>query len=283
MRKSRLNHCLALLAAAATAIGGAELAARYMGFGEPPVVTLDDKIAYYLAPNRSYSRFGHDIRVNRYGMRSDDFDVASADRQRTFSLLGDSVVYGNLLDQADTPPAQLQQLLKTRGQDQRMLVNSIAASSWGPDMEDVIDPGKDVPYRISSPYGALHDLALSTRRGVTLRVLPGKADPAGSQDRRRRADIALHALITALRADYAHVILVFHAARDEALGGSSDADAHFQAAAKEHAIGFISTIDLYGRAYRSNAAPHYDDVHLNKDGARLLAERLAADVDARFR
>ena len=309
MFKTPLNHCLAFLAAGVVAICGAELAARYIGFGEPPLVMLDDKIAYYLAPNGNYTRFGHDIRVNRYGMRSDDFDVASADRRLAFSLLGDSVVYGNLLDQADTPAAQLQKLLRATGhdrrQDQTAVVSSIAASGWGPenllafyqrfgpfpgntawivqntgDMEDVIDPGKDVPYRISSPYGALHDLALSTWRGVTLGLLPAKADPARYQDRRRRADMALHALITALKADYARVVLVFHAARGEALSGRSDGHAHYEAVAEEHAIGFISTMELYARAYRSNVAPHYDDVHLNKDGARLLAERLAADANS---
>jgi hypothetical protein len=304
MFKTRLNRYLALLAAGAAAVGGAELAARYMGFGEPPIVVLDDKIAYYLAPSRNYARFGHDIVVNRYGMRSDDFEIESAQRQLAFSMLGDSVVYGNLLDQADTPPAQLQKLLRAKGQGRKVLVNSIAASGWGPenllqfykrfgpfpgrtawivqntgDMEDVIDSGKDVPYRTSSPYGALHDLALSSWRGMMLRILPGKADPAGYQDRRRRADIALHALITALKADYARVVLVFHAARDEALSGRSDGHMHYQVTAKEHAIDFISTMDWYARAYRSDVAPHYDDVHLNKDGARLLAERLAADVD----
>jgi hypothetical protein len=64
-------------------------------------------------------------------MRSDDVDMAdmaSTGRQFSFSMLGDSVVYGNLLDQADTPPAQLQKLLNVKGGNQKALVNSIAAS-----------------------------------------------------------------------------------------------------------------------------------------------------------
>jgi hypothetical protein len=63
-----------LSAVGAAAIGGAELTARYIGFGEPPLVILDSKIEYYLAPSRSYTRFGHDILVNRYSMRSEDVD-----------------------------------------------------------------------------------------------------------------------------------------------------------------------------------------------------------------
>jgi hypothetical protein len=302
---TKIRYLVPLVAIGAATVGCAELGARHLGFGEPPLALLDDGIGYYLAPSRSYIRFGHDIRVNRYGMRSDDTDLTAVDRRFGFSLLGDSVVYGNLLDQADTPPAQLQKILNaSKGRHQKALVNSIAASGWGSenllafykrfgpfpgntawivqntgDMEDIVDPvNRDVPYRTSPPCGALHDLALSTWRGVTLRTLPAKADPAGYLDRRRRADAALHALITALKADYARVVLVFHAGRDEAISGKSDALGHFQDVAREQAIGFISTIEVYARAYRSGLPPHYDDVHLSKDGARLLAERLAADA-----
>jgi hypothetical protein len=194
--------------------------------------------------------------------------------------------------------------LRAKGTDQKTLVNSIAASGWGPenqiefykrfgpfpgntawilqsthDMVDVTHLVNEVlPYRTASPYGALHDLALSTWRAVTLRVLPKKADPVKYEDKLRRADIALHALIMILKVDYARVILVFHATRDEAIGGKADGLAHYRAVAKEQAIEFISTIELYAHAYKSNLPPHYDDIHLSKDGARMLSERLAADI-----
>ena len=305
MFKRYLTRGLAFLAAGVAAIGGAELTARYIGFGEPPLVILDDKIEYYLAPSRSYTRFGHDIRVNRYCMRSDDVDMAAIDRRFNFSLFSDSVVYGNRLDQADTVPAQLQKLLAVKGKDQKkVLVNSIAASSWGPEnllefykrfgpfpgntawiiqsTHDMVDVthlvNKVLPYRTASPYGALDDLALSTWQAVTLRVLPNKADPVSYEEKLRRADIALHALIMALKADYAHLILVFHATRDEVISGKADGLAHYRAVAKEQSINFISTMELYARAYKSNLSPHYDDIHLSKDGARVLSERLAVDT-----
>jgi hypothetical protein len=144
--------------------------------------------------------------------------------------------------------------LRAKGTDQKTLVNSIAASGWGPenqleiykrfgpflgntawilqsthDMTDVAHlVNKVLPYRTSSPHGALHDLALSTWRAVTLRVLPKKADPVKYEDKLRRADIAFHALIITLKADYARVILVFHATRDEAIGGKADGLAQYQ-------------------------------------------------------
>jgi hypothetical protein len=304
MRKKHASRSLVLLAAGVATICGAENTARYIGFGEPPLAILDDKIEYYLAPGRSYTRFAHDIRVNRYGMRSDDFDVATVDRRFNFSMFGDSIVYGNRLDQVDTVPAQLQKQLTLKGGEQKAVVNSIAASGWGPenllefyrrfgpfpgntawivqsthDMVDVTDlVNKVLPYRTASPYGALHDLALSTWHAVTLRVLPSKADPVTWEEKRRRADMALHACITALKADYSRVILVFHATRDEAIGGKADGLPHYRAVASDEAIDYVSTMELYARAYKTNLSPHYDDIHLSKEGARILSERLAADI-----
>jgi hypothetical protein len=304
MFKNQLSRRLALMAAGAAAIGGAELTARYIGFGEPPLAILDDKIEYYLAPSRSYTRFGHDIRVNRYGMRSDDVDMAAVGRRVIFSVFGDSVVYGNRLDQADTLPGQLQKLLTTKGRGQKALVNSIAASGWGPEnllefykrfgpfpgntawivqsTHDMVDVthlvNKTLPYRTTSPHGALHDLALSAWNAVALHVLPSKPDPVKWEDKRRRADLALDALITALKADYARVILVFHATKDEAIAGEAVGLAHYRTVANEHAVEFASTIELYGGAYRSNLRPHYDDIHLSKDGARILSKQLAAQI-----
>ena len=74
------------------------------------------------------------------------------------------------------------------------------------------------------------------------------------------------------------MIFVFHATRDEAIGGEADGLAYYRAVANEQAIDFVSTMELYARAYKSNLPPHYDDIHLSKDGARMLAERLAADI-----
>jgi hypothetical protein len=304
MCKTFPKQRLVLLAVGVTTIGGAEIAARYLGFGEPPVVIIDDKIEYYLAPNRSYTRFGHDIRINRYSMRSDDLDMAVVDRRFSFSVFGDSVVYGNRLDQADTLPAQLQKRLTAKERDQKALVNSIAASSWGPenllefykrfgpfpgntawilqsthDMVDVTNlVDKVLPYRTASPHGALHDAALSTWRAVTFRVLLNKPDAIAYEEKRRRADTALRALITALKADYARVFLVFHATRDEAIDGKAAGLAHYQAIAKEQDIDFVSSMELYARGYKSGHPPHYDDIHLSKGGVRLLSERMAVDI-----
>lgn len=291
------------LALGLAAIGGAELTARYLGFGDPPLVILDEKIEYYLAPSRSYSRFGHEIRVNRYGMRSDDYDTAVADRRINFSLLGDSAVYGTRLNQTNTLSAELQRTLVAKHKDQRVLVNNISASSWGPenllefyrrfgpfrgsaawvvqsthDMTDVIDlVGNTVPYRTATPYCALHDLAISIWRWFSGFRPHNNVESIGYEDKRHRADKALDALIMTLKRDYAHVTLVFHATREEAISGKAAGLDHYRTVAKEHGIYFLSTIDLYTRAYRNGHLPHYDNIHLSYEGVRILSAQLAAD------
>ena len=298
-----INRYVVRLFLGAAAIAGAELIARYKGFGDPPIAIRDGKIEYYLAPG-NFTRFGQDIRVNRYSMRSDDVDLAVVDRSLSFSLFGDSIVYGSRLDQSDILPVQLQKLLRLHERGKGIVVNGIAASSWGPenllefykqfgpfpghtawiiqsshDMVDVIDRvGTHVPYATISPYGGLHDVALSAWRWAEFRLPSPRADPITVVDMRRRADVALHALIQTLRADYARVVLVFHATRDETISGKAEGLAHYEAFAEKHAVDFISTIELYRSAYRSNLAPHFDDIHLSKDGAHMLAQRLAADI-----
>jgi hypothetical protein len=84
MFKKCLRKRSALVAAWA---GGAELTARSIGFGELPLIILDNKIEYYLAPSGNCG--SGDIRVNRYGMRSDHFDLVAVDRRYSFSVFGD--------------------------------------------------------------------------------------------------------------------------------------------------------------------------------------------------
>ena len=108
--------------------------------------------------------------------------------------------------------------------------------------------------------------------------MPTIVDPESYQHKRQRADSALDALIGALKQDYGRVVLVFHATKEEALSGKGDGLGHYQDMAKSHNIGFISTMGLYSGAYAERRPPHFDDIHLNKYGAGLLAARLLTSL-----
>lgn len=297
MRGGRRFWVLAALAALVL-LAAVECVARYIGFGNPPLARLDGKIEYYLVPNRDYSRFGRSIRINRLGMRSSDVDTKSLERRLSVSLFGDSVVYGQMLDQLETVASRLQHRLRRDGLEQ-LVVNSVAASSWGSenllefykrfgpfpgsrawivqsthDMIDVIDHTQ-IPYSTSEPLTAIHDLAQGALRWLNNRLPVQHLGTPTIAEQRQRADTALAALVHILKADFDHVELVFHATKDEAVSGKAIGEQHYQRAAETLDIKFASTMKLYADAYRQNTPPHYDDIHLSKVGADLLARYLA--------
>lgn len=305
--RQRILACTALAIAALVLVG--EIAARMAGFGDPPLVILDDKIEYYLAPAREYRRFDKLYRINSRSMRSDEIADASRLPVSTYALLGDSVIYGAGLDQNATVAQRLQKLLggspsSGEAKSGSPLVLSIAASSWGPenllafydrfgptlgntawivqsthDMIDVInEPRAPVPYRTSSPYGALHDALLAGGRWTALRIFPATPEMMSHEEQRARADAALASLIARLRTDYLRVVLVFHATKDEVLLHRPGGEPYFSEVAARSRINFISTRQTYLNAFLLGTAITYDEIHPNEMGAAILAGLLHSSL-----
>jgi lysophospholipase L1-like esterase len=112
-------------------VGGVEVALRsLLGFGNPLLYIADPQIGYLLAPNQQTRRFGNEIRINQYSMRS--VSIAAERPAQTFRvlLLGDSIANGGWwTDQNNTISALLQQhLMTTRSAE----VLNASANSWGP-------------------------------------------------------------------------------------------------------------------------------------------------------
>lgn len=278
--------------------------AQRLGFGDIPLVIIDRDIEYYLVPNRTYRRFGNDVAINRYGMRSDDFDRTALSKADHYALLGDSVVYGNHhIDQNATIAARLQNALRERTQHPRVVVSAIAASSWGPrnlleyyrrlgpfpgqtaivivsthDMVDVPHVDQDViPYRLSTPSSPLHDALTSVAERVQRRFAPVRPGPS-FEDRRRLVDDALDELLTVLKVDFAEVWLLFHPTRDEVTHGDASGQGHFQTRAGTIGVRFESLTALYGKAYARGAKIHEDEIHLSAEGAAVLAAHIDATI-----
>jgi hypothetical protein len=107
------------------------LRVRY-GFGNPPLYQADNEIGYLLAPNQTTRRFGNDIVINRYSMRSPEFEPARPDQTDRLFLIGDSVVNGNWwTDQTQTVSELLRQQLQTNSPKTIEVLNA-SANSWGP-------------------------------------------------------------------------------------------------------------------------------------------------------
>ncbi len=107
---------------------------RLFGFGNPLLYIADEKIGYLLAPNQNVRRFGNQIEINQYSMRSPDISPQRSPTTLRLLLLGDSIANGGWwTDQKETLSALLQHQLQTRNSTfEAVQVLNASANSWGP-------------------------------------------------------------------------------------------------------------------------------------------------------
>lgn len=270
-----------------------------LGFGQAPLVVLDDNVEYYLKANMSYQRFGNEITVNRYSMRSVDFD--RNEKKPFYAVIGDSVVYGqHTLDQTQTLAFLLNKKLKQELRDESVVVGSISASSWGPenmlafyekfgpfvgntvflvlsshDRSDIpFMTRRLTPYRVVEPTSALHDFLQSAGERIEDKVR-GDVVKVPFKERLFQSEASLVRLLEVLKKDYSQVVMVFHATKKEAIDGSSKGEAYYAAIAKKHNVGFFSTLHFYKALYEEGVKPHSDNIHLSWQGNQHLSNKLS--------
>lgn len=271
----------------------------FVGFGQAPLVILDENIEYYLKPQMSYRRFGNDININRYGMRSVDFDREK--EQPFYAIIGDSVVYGeHTLDQTETLAYILNSHLKLILQNESIVVGSIAASSWGPgnmlafyerfgpfrgdtaflvlsshDRSDIPYMTRRLtPYRVAEPTSALHDFI----QGVGERLehkIRGDMVELPFKKRLALSEASLVSLIELLKRDYSQVVMVFHATKKEAINGAAKSEGYYATIAERYKVEFFSTLHFYEALYEKGMNPHGDNIHLSWQGNQKLSSKLS--------
>jgi lysophospholipase L1-like esterase len=143
---------LAIVTLLGAIVIGLEVGLRSLfGFGKPLLYVADPQVGYLLAPNQKTRRFGNQILINQYSMRSGA--IAPQPTQGTFRvlLLGDSIANGGWwTDQQQTISALLQKALLSglqssdrkasdrKSSDRKSSVTSevevlnASANSWGP-------------------------------------------------------------------------------------------------------------------------------------------------------
>jgi lysophospholipase L1-like esterase len=113
---------------------GVEMFARlYLGLGDPPLSQPHPTIEYLFKPNQDVLRFHQHFRTNRYGMRSDDFPPEkTAPNELRVMVYGDSVINGgSVTDQSRVATDILQHAL-SKALARPVVVGNVSAGSWGP-------------------------------------------------------------------------------------------------------------------------------------------------------
>lgn len=286
----------------------AEIGARLLGLGDPPLYVLDPEVEYLLKPSQECRPLGNRFVVNSRSMRSGEFPAAkaSSDELRVL-VLGDSIVNGGVkIDQValatELLPALLQEKL-----GRPVVVGNASAGSWGPpnelaylkkfgvvsadvvvlvlnsgDVEDV--PGLEAigpQWPRHRPALALLELGERKLPGVLGR-LTGNAAAAGPSHRPDAATdgAAVRRSITAIaevvRAAGAKPVAVLYSTRSELEAAPARELATLQDWLSEAGVPVIETRDRFaGRAGLFQA----DGVHPTPDGQAALADVLAAAVE----
>ncbi|WRH67931.1 MAG: SGNH/GDSL hydrolase family protein [Planktothrix sp. GU0601_MAG3] len=104
------------------------------GLGSPVLYLADSDIGYLLAPNQKTRRYGNQIEINQYSMRSASINPLPTAETLRVMLLGDSLVNGGWwTDQSQTLSALIdQQLAAGSGNRVHGEVLNVSANSWGP-------------------------------------------------------------------------------------------------------------------------------------------------------
>jgi len=295
-----------------------ELFARlYFGLGDPPLSQTHPTIEYLFKPNQKVHPFHRLFQTNRYGMRSEDFPPQKPDpNELRIMVYGDSVVNGgNLTDQSRLGTSILQRTL-AKELDRPVIVGNISAGSWGPPNEfaylkqygfldaDIVvlvlsssdyndaptfEPLDPLTHPTEAPISALWEgLTRYLPRylhGQTVNqsgVVPDAQDVANKRD----IEVSLSAerdFLEMAKAYSVKVLVLQHWTASEvrdhkALQGHTD----IRRVAVDTAVPICDDSDTMQAFLDMHKNPYRDDIHLNEDGQKAMADLLLGVLKSQF-
>jgi hypothetical protein len=289
-------------------LSGEFLARCFLGLGTPPLWQKEATIEYMLKPNQDVYRFGNEIIVNRFGMRSNDFSNKKKSNEFRVMIYGDSVVYGgSQLDQTLISTSILQEKLQKNSQkNQNIIVGNISAKSWGPtnllsyvkkygffdadiiflvinshDYTDVptFEPLNDSTHPTITPISALYELLTI----YVPRYLPNfKSKIKHGSDNKINEGIALNDLNTFLelaKKNSKKVIVFQHWEKSEIKSGANVGFYKIKEVSESLGIVTISLGDAYSELLKKGINPYIDNIHPNRQGQKVMADIFYQYID----
>jgi hypothetical protein len=132
---------IGILAFALILAGSSEMILRSWGFGNPIIYRVDPRVGYYPAPNQDVHRYGGEIHINAFGMRSRNVTAEKAAGTFRILMLGDSTLYGgSYIDQREIYASRLEDLLNQKPSllphsPRNVEVLCMGVNGWGPQHE----------------------------------------------------------------------------------------------------------------------------------------------------
>jgi lysophospholipase L1-like esterase len=279
------------------------------GLGSPALVSQDPSYGYAFVPDQSTVRFGHLIKYNHEGLRSEELDS----RPKVLCL-GDSVTNGGApTDQSNTYPSLTESALKSDGKDVQVL--NASAGGWAPANEyaflqrwgtygarvvvleigtndfyqDKADAalGVDPAFPIKKPMFAIEELITRYLWPRVAQVFSKPVKEAAPIISKERLDVnmkTIEAMIQYAKGHGAIVYVLWVPNREdvESTPGVTVTAGRqaLETLCRKNGITFIDTREAFASHW--NPIPFRDDFHPNKYGNRIIAGLLDKSLATSF-
>lgn len=282
-----------------------------LGLGTPPLYETHPGYEYRLQPHQDVKRFGNHIVVNRWGMRSVDFEATKTHAQEwRLMVYGDSVVNGgSQIDQSKLSTSLLQTALSDHLK-RPVVVGNVSAGSWGPGnwlayakehgfmqadaVVLVLGSGDHADNPVFAPLDANHpgERPVLAIQEALSRYLPqylpkvwpfapsshatDAPDSGPSEAESARGLQDLEAFLNLARQDGRVVAVVHHPDRQETLsGGYIDGYRQIRELVLRMGLPFV---DLMPTFQKTGSALYRDGIHHTPLGQKAMADALAPVV-----
>lgn len=298
-----LTWVLVLSLAPVAILIAAELYMRFVvGLGDPPLWRFDGDYEYILQANQRCRRFGNDIFVNRWSMRSRDADAnKTVSGELRVLVLGDSIVHGGpKIDDDDLATTLLERRLQAEF-SRPVWVGNIAAGSWGPpnllaylrkhglfdaDVVMVVinsaDYFKELQFRdldlnrpTRRPVLALEEIFNNyVRRRVRKKLRTRVREARQAARTGEQSDAAMRELIALVLDQGAAIVVLQHLSRDEIDSSPRSGYAEFQQITRSFGLEPVNLGPAFAQALQRGDDPFEDGLHPNRLGQQILADVL---------
>ncbi|HHP7243384.1 MAG TPA: SGNH/GDSL hydrolase family protein [Elainellaceae cyanobacterium] len=294
-----------------------EVALRQLfGFGSPLLYIADDHVGYLLSPNQRTRRFGNQIAINAYSMRSPEISRDRPDSTLRILLLGDSIANGGWwTDQSQTIAALMAEQLRKELSEMSFAeveVLNASANSWGPRNElaylqkfgcfqahiivllintddlfaiapNSVQVGRDRNYPSQKPPFALAEVY--SRYLSKTKPIPELQ--ALQDERGDRVGLNLEAIrqIQIITHDSQAQLLLAMTPLKREIGDPGSRDYEIKARQRlaelthEYQIPYIDLLPLLN-AHSNSESLYWDHIHLNSDGNEWLSEILVTQLSS---
>ncbi len=276
----------------------------FLGLGDPPLYVHDDEIEYLMKASARYERFGNEISINRFHMRSGDVTLkkTEADEFRVL-VISDSVMNGgSLTDQAELATSLLEGSLGAR-HGGKVTVCNVSAGSWGPenqlayverfglfdadaivlvvnseDAVDVIDyqhrtAGVRKTHPTKRPRFALEEAFFTY--GLRYLGLGQKYEkPKVTARTHERFEAATTRLFDLFKKHGKAVFILHQKTQEEIAGGYLPGFGQWEKFAGAYGFKFIAMGSYFEEALKSGATPFRDNIHPNARGQKIIHDIL---------